>query len=84
MDCRSCGLSNPPHAADGGFCAETIQPPAEAEQRRREWKALGESARQEFLEVFRRDRERYDAWVEKLVRDRKKHAITPRFPAATP
>jgi hypothetical protein len=75
MDCRSCGLSNPPYASDCDYCSQTIQPEIQAEQRRREWETLGESAKQEFREIYRRDRERYEAWVEKLRRDRKKHAL---------
>jgi hypothetical protein len=68
-------LSNPPYAADCGFCSASIQPAARAEEERVRWESLGERSKAEFLEVFRRDRERYDAWVEKRRRDRKKHAI---------
>lgn len=75
MDCRSCGLSNPPYQADCEFCAAAIQPAGEAEQHRREWESLGEKSKSEFLETYRRDRERYAAWIEKLRRDRKKHAL---------
>jgi len=75
VDCRACGLSNPPYAADCEFCAGTLQPAAEADRHRREWESLGEKSKAEFLETYRRDRERYEAWVEKLRRDRKKHAV---------
>jgi hypothetical protein len=75
MDCRRCGLSNPPYVVDCDFCSEAMQSEAEAEGRRREWDALGEPARREFENLYRRDRDRYDAWVEKLRRDRKKHAL---------
>jgi hypothetical protein len=74
MNCARCGLTNPPYLEACDFCSRFLQTPEQSREKRIYWEGLPETARQEFDGKYRKDRERFERWKEKLHRDRFKHA----------
>jgi hypothetical protein len=76
MNCRDCGLENPPVQDACAFCEVPLEGAGGVDVRRAEWERLSPALRDEFSKNFSRALDGRRAWREKLRRSRVSHAVT--------
>jgi hypothetical protein len=74
VNCRDCGLENPPVQDACAFCEVPLEGAEGVDIRRAEWERLSPALRDEFSKNFERALASRRAWREKMRRNRAGHA----------